>query len=79
MAAMKLWALLLSVLLAMTAPASAVFLGGNSPLGEKFPDGQSLPAERALSRASLPACNEACLRSAAEFSVAPSTLEGTKV
>ena len=72
MAAMHARALLLSVmvLLVLTAPPRSAFLPANSPLGEKFLDAQSRPTAPALSRDSLPACNEACLRRAAKFFVA---------
>ncbi len=67
---MTIRALILTVL--MTAPASAAFLAGNSPLGEKLLDARCLHVASGLSSEGLTGSGEACLRSAAEFFVAPS-------
>ena len=67
-------ALLLSVmvLLVLTAPAAIGLSWRELASGRKVP-GRPKPSRRrgALSRDSLPACDEACLRRAAKFFVAP--------
>ena len=72
---MKRIALILSVLVAMTAPASAAFLGENSPLGESFLNTGCLHIEGELSSELPPGCGGAWLEGAAEFFVAPSEIE----
>lgn len=71
MAAMKKSALLLIVFWALTAPASAAFLGGNSRLGESLLDAGSRHVGGELSREGLPDSGEAWLRRVAECFVAP--------
>ena len=73
MTAMKKSALLLIVLVAMTAPASAAFLDGNSRLGESFLNTGCLHVGGELSSELPPGCGGAWQRSVAEFFVAPTT------
>ncbi len=72
---MKRTILVLSVLLAITAPASAAFLAANSPLGESFLD---TGIEKVAGDVSLEVpmgCGRAWLERTAECFVAPSEIE----
>lgn len=71
---MKKPAFLLIAFLALTAPASAAFLGGNSRLGESFLDAGSRHVAGELSRERLPDSGGTWLRMAAECFVAPSNV-----
>jgi filamentous hemagglutinin len=71
MEAMKRTILLLSVLVALTAPASAAFLGANSPPGKNF---LNTGIEKVAGDVNLEVptgSGGSCLESAAEFFVAP--------
>lgn len=69
-----LTALILSVLL--TAPASAAFLGGNSPLGENFLDAGCRQVGGELSAELQPGSGGAWFGEAAKCFIAPSAARG---
>jgi hypothetical protein len=75
MAAMKVRALVLTILVAMTAPASAAFLGENPRPDQNFLDAGSRHLASELTREGLPGSGGASLRWAAEFFVAPGAME----
>ena len=69
--AMRRTVLALIVVLAGTTPASAAFLGGNSPLGKSLLNTGIEQVAGDVSRERLPGSGGAWLRGASEFSVAP--------
>lgn len=71
------WAVAILLLVAHAAPAAAAFLSENSPLGATIPAAGLRLGEADANANATPGCAGVCLRSAAEFFVAPSAARQT--